>query len=61
MSHASKKVIIDCSSAPCRLNTLRDMIIADVIKDREAIEAFGEMGMIIDELVKEYVDKYASD
>ena len=61
MSHASKKIIIDCSSAPAKLAVLRDMIIAGMIKDHEALHAFGEMGMVIEDLVKEYVDEYVTD
>ena len=61
MSHADKKVIIDCSSAPAKLAVLRDMIIAGMIKDHDSIHAFGEMGMVIEDLVKEYVEKYVTD
>ena len=61
MSHKSRKVVIDCSSAPAKLSTLRDMIIGGMIKDHDAIHAFGIMGMIIDDLVKEYVDEHVND
>jgi len=62
MSHvATKKVVIDCSSAPAKLNVLRDMIIAGMIKDHDAIHAFGEMGVVIEGLVKNYVDEHVND
>jgi len=61
MSHARKKVVIDCSAAPARLGILRDMIIAGMIKDNDAIHAFGEMGATIEGLVKDYVDEYVND
>jgi hypothetical protein len=55
------KVIIDCSSAPAKLAVLRDLVIAGWIKDKEDLEAYGELGMKIDDLVEEFVNNHVND
>ena len=52
------KVILDCTSSPAKLSVIRDLFIANRIHSQEAKDDFGEMGMIIDDLVHEWVVKH---